>query len=50
MDNTDTALGYAGVAVLCLFAGCIVRYILKESCIHKTEPLLNNGDDSLSEV
>jgi hypothetical protein len=50
MDTTDNSLAYAGLTILCLFGGCIIGYVLKNTCIHKSDPLLNNGDDSVSEV
>ena len=50
MDTTDDALAISGLVILMAMAGCTIGYVLKQICIHKDDTLLNNGDDSVSEV
>ena len=50
MDTTDDALAIGGLTILVCMACCVLGYVMRKSCIHKEETLLNNGDDDVSEV
>jgi hypothetical protein len=50
MDTTDNVLAIGSLTVLMCMACCVVGYVMRKSCIHKEETLLNNGDDGISEV
>ena len=50
MDTTDDALAIGGLTILVCMALCICGYVLRQSCINKDDALLDNGDDSISEV